>query len=63
MIRSDMYMYMYIQCICLAVSLHVHMCSIYLLDVHVWQVGDEVVANQKTHQNPVINNALQVVAK
>ena len=35
----------------------------HLADVHVREVGDEVVANQKAHEDPVIDNPLQVVSK
>ena len=35
----------------------------HLLDVHVGQVRDEVVANKKSHQHPVINDLLKVISK
>ena len=37
--------------------------TLYLSDVHVGYVGQEVVAHEETHQDPVINDLLEIVVK
>ena len=37
--------------------------EVYLSNVHVWEVGEKVVANKEAHQHPVINDPLKVIIK
>jgi len=34
-----------------------------LMDVNMWQVRYEIIADEKPHQNPVIDNSLQTVVE
>lgn len=37
--------------------------GLYLSDVHVGKVGEEVISDEESHQHPVINDLLKVIAK
>ena len=37
--------------------------GLYLSDVHVGKVGEEIVSDEESHQHPVINDPLKVKAK
>ena len=44
-------------------SCTVYTLGLYLSDVHVGKVGEEVVSDEESHQHPVINDPLKVIAK
>ncbi len=37
--------------------------TLYLSDVHVGDVRQKIVAHEKTHQDPVVNNLLNIILK